>query len=160
MATTRSDMLHEYSLGYDQLKEALSKYPKEMWQYKPAPDQWSIHEIVIHVADSEAMGYGRMRMIVAENGEKITAYDQDKWANELRYHDTDVDMALELFGMLRKVNTKFLEETPEIFWSTHAVMHPERGAFTLDDWLKLYAAHISGHIQQMQRTYEHWLENA
>ena len=159
MSTTREDALSEYKRGYDRLQGALAEYPRKMWKYKPAPDQWSIHEIIVHVADSEVVGYARARKIVAENGVEITAYDQDKWANELRYHETDTELALELFGLLRKLNVQFLEGTPEIEWNTHAVVHPERGAFTLDDWLKLYAAHIPRHLQQMQRTYEHWLEN-
>lgn len=159
MSRTREDILSEYRKGYLQMKEALEHYPRDMWTYKPASDAWSIHEIIIHVLDSEIVGYGRARKIVAENGEEISAYDQDKWANELRYHDADPDEAMELLGMIRKLTVQFLENTPEIYWNTHAVVHPERGAFTLDDWLQLYAAHIPTHIQQMQRTYEHWLEN-
>jgi hypothetical protein len=32
----------------------LRDFPKEMWQWKPAPDKWSIHEVIMHIADSEA----------------------------------------------------------------------------------------------------------
>ena len=40
---------------------ALTQFPREMRQWKPAPDQWSIHEVIVHLADSEANGYARCR---------------------------------------------------------------------------------------------------
>ena len=43
-----------YGEAYDLLAGALTKFPKEMWQYKPGPDRWSIHEILVHITDSEA----------------------------------------------------------------------------------------------------------
>jgi len=39
-----------------------------MWQYRPAPDRWTIHEIVVHIADSEANSYIRCRRCLAEKG--------------------------------------------------------------------------------------------
>jgi hypothetical protein len=42
-----------------------------MWKWKPAPDQWSIHEVIAHLADSEANGYARCREEGATRGELL-----------------------------------------------------------------------------------------
>ena len=50
----RNTLIESYGQAYTTLTTALNKYSKEMWQWKPAPEKWSIHEIIIHIADSEA----------------------------------------------------------------------------------------------------------
>src|SRR5450759_2863482 len=36
-----------YGSAYDLLTEALKEFPPEMWQYRSAPNDWTIHEIVV-----------------------------------------------------------------------------------------------------------------
>jgi len=57
-----------------------------MWQYKPGPDRWSIHEIIVHLADSEANSYIRCRRFIAERGSRVMGYDENRWGNSLNYH--------------------------------------------------------------------------
>jgi hypothetical protein len=52
-----------YQEADELLTSALNQFPKEMWQYKPGPDRWSLHEIIVHIADSEANSYIRCRSI-------------------------------------------------------------------------------------------------
>ncbi len=44
----RAEKIESYSRGYDSLINALKEFPEEMWHFKPAPDKWNIHEILIH----------------------------------------------------------------------------------------------------------------
>jgi len=83
------------------------------------------------------------------------AYDENRWATALHYHDQDTDDALELFKWLRLRTYKLIQTLPESIWS-HTIEHPENGTMTLDDWLDTYERHVSEHIQQMQRIYEAW----
>ena len=48
------------------LSSALRQFPKKMWIYKPANERWNIHEIIMHLADSEASAYVRCRAYIAE----------------------------------------------------------------------------------------------
>lgn len=146
--------------GYDLIREALGKVPAEAVDFKPAPEKWSVHEVIVHLADSEANGFTRLRKIIAENGSSIAVYDQDLWAQELHYTEQSMEDALELFRMLRQSNVKVIRAAPEIVWATHAVNHPEKGSYTLDDWLKTYAQHVPRHIKQIERNVEGWRRQA
>jgi len=64
----RNELLELYSNAYNNLIAALEEIPKEMWQYKPAPNKWSVHEVLIHIADSEASSFVRARKIISESG--------------------------------------------------------------------------------------------
>ena len=152
----RNQKISEYSSAYDRLTKALADIPREIWQYKPGPDRWSIHEIILHIADSEANSYVRCRRFIAESGLSVMAYDEDKWARELHYHDLSPEGAIELFKCLRQLTAQLIQSLPASTW-TNTVEHPENGTMTLDDWLEIYTNHVPEHIQQIEATHNAWL---
>jgi len=109
----------------------------------------------LHIADSEVNGYTRCRKIISEPGSSLMVYDQDSWADKLKYGEQDIDNALDLFNYLRLQTYDLLKNLPEEIWANHAV-HPERGKITLDDWLKTYSEHVDVHISQMNRNFSQW----
>ncbi len=44
----RQSKIKAYGAAYQTLVEGLKRFPKEMWQFRPAPDRWTIHEIIVH----------------------------------------------------------------------------------------------------------------
>jgi hypothetical protein len=145
-----------YQEAYELLNRALKQFPREMWQYKLGPDRWSIHEILIHIADSEANSYIRCRRFIAETGKPVMAYDENRWADLLNYHGQNPEDALELFRLLRKMSHRLIKDLPDAVWS-NTVEHPENGIMAMDDWLRIYANHVPAHIQQMEATHAAWL---
>jgi len=45
---------------------------------RPAPEKWSVSEIVAHLGDAEIVGGFRMRLILGSPGAPIVAYDQNQ----------------------------------------------------------------------------------
>src|SRR6266850_4116240 len=79
---------------------------KKQLSRRPAPDKWSIAEILAHLADAElVIGY-RLRLILASNGTAIQAFDQDAWADTFSYNRRDPKTSLESFRLLRENNLK------------------------------------------------------
>jgi hypothetical protein len=154
----RNRLIESYGDAYRQLTEALNRFPREMWQYKPAANRWSIHEIIVHIADSEVNSYIRARRGIAEPGSTILGYDQDGWAIRLHYHDQSTDDYLQLFRWLRHTTYQLVKNQPESVWR-QTYVHSDNGPTTLDEWLNIYEDHVPGHIWQMQKNYEHWTEN-
>jgi hypothetical protein len=153
----RKQKIESYGSAYNYLVEALKQFPPKMWQFKPSPDRWSIHEIVVHLADSEANSYIRCRRFIAEPGQPVMAYDEMGWAAVLGYHDQSPEEALELFKWLRLKSYRLIKSLPEPVWA-NTVYHPENGTMSLDDWLDIYERHIPEHVAQMQSNYEAWLK--
>jgi hypothetical protein len=152
----RKQQIEAYGLGHQELVSALERFPREMWQFRPAPDQWTIHEIIVHIADSEANSYIRCRRFIAETGKPVMAYDENRWADLLNYHGQNPEDALELFRLLRKMSHRLIKDLPDAVWS-NTVEHPENGIMAMDDWLRIYANHVPAHIQQMEATHAAWL---
>ena len=152
---TRAERIESYSKGYESLINALKEFPKEMWFFKPAPNRWNIHEILIHIADSETNSFARARKIICEPGSAIIAYDQDAWAIKTNYESQNVDDALELFKLLRKMTYNVIKNLPDKIWSNH-IDHSENGKMTLEDWLNVYDEHVEVHINQMKKNFIEW----
>ncbi len=62
---------------------------------RPAPEKWSVNEIVAHLADGEIVGAFRIRFILGSPGSPVVAYDQDKWVTSGHYDKRDPGKSVE-----------------------------------------------------------------
>jgi len=152
----RNTKIELYGRGFELLTAALAEIPKEAWKFKPSPDAWSIHEIIIHLADSETNAAIRARKLAVEPGGLLMNYDQDVWAQELNYHNQDTEDALALVQFARKTTYNLLKSLPEAVFN-HTVRHPEfLDPYSFDTWLDIYSRHIPGHIEQVKNNHAIW----
>jgi DinB superfamily len=151
----RRQKLESFGRAPELLAAALRQFPRKMWLYKPAPNHWSIHETILHLADSEANAYIRCRRLIAEPGKPVLIYDAGVWADTLGYFHQSTKEAFELLRRLRRMTYQLLINLPEQVWSNTAEQ-PEKGTQSLDQWLEMQERHIPYHIEQMRRNYEEW----
>lgn len=116
---------------------------------RPAPEKWSIQEIVAHLADDELVGGYRLRMILSSPGTAIQAFDQDIWARTGRYDSTDVCSSLEIFRVLRRANLALLRSLRTDEWELSGV-HAERGVESIRDIAMYFAGHDINHFKQIE----------
>jgi hypothetical protein len=117
---------------------------------RPAPDKWSVAEILAHLADSELVIAWRLRLILTSNGAPIQPYDQDVWATTFNYGRRDPKESLERFRVLRESNVALLKATPKNLLENYG-MHAERGKETIAHLMNLVAGHDLNHVQQVER---------
>ena len=149
----RDQKIESFGNAYHVLVDNLSLFPKEMWNFQDEHGCWSIHEHLVHIADSEANSYIRCRRLIAEPGKSLMAYDENQWAQALDYRSQSNEEALELFRWLRHGTYTLIKSLPERAWDNSGY-HPENGNMTLDDWLDIYERHIPEHVQYMRENYE------
>ncbi len=154
----RAAKIESYGNAYNLLVENLKKFPQEMWRFKSEKNPWSIHDILVHITDSEANSYIRCRRLVAEPGKEVLAYDENVWVKGLNYDSQSTEDALELFKLLRRHTYNLIKPLPEAVWS-NTVNHTENGIMTFDEWLDIYNQHIPDHLEQMQKNYDEWVQN-
>src|SRR5436305_10068461 len=114
------------------------------------PGKWSVRQVVQHLADSELVGGFRFRMVLAHDAPELPGYDQDRWAERLRYQDADLETALADFAALRNLNLRVLRRaTPDDL--RRVMRHSERGDESLSRMLSMYAGHDLRHLAQIRR---------
>src|SRR2546428_293888 len=132
---------------------ALAQTPRDALKWKPGPDRWSAHEIVVHCADSETNAHMRLRYLLAEPEPLIVGYDQDRWAKRFDYHAHPLDAALATVNAVRANTVPLLERATEQDWR-RVGRHTESGPYSAEDWLAGYAEHLEKHSRQIQGNLE------
>ena len=155
---TRNENIELYGRGYDLLMAALDKVPQGAMHFKPEPKEWSVQEVIIHLADSESIAAQQARMMVAEPGRAVMAYDPDAWADNLHYPNADADEALELLKLTRAFTHRWFKSLPEEAFALSAEYPGDEDPYVLDDLLRIYAGHIPSHIEQIENNVKLWRE--
>ena len=125
----REKLIEQYARGPARVKEALARVPKEALQWRPAEGKWSVHEVVVHCADSETNASLRIRYLIAEKEPLIVGYDQEAWARVFDYHAQPIEDALVATAAARGRTLPVLRQMSEADWAK-AGRHTESGAYT------------------------------
>jgi hypothetical protein len=116
---------------------------------RPAPQKWSVGEILAHLADAEVVTGWRIRQILGAPGTSIQAFDQDAWAASGHYGERDPGRSLTQFRALRDVNLEVLTYLTPEQWQ-HYGMHAERGRETIEHIVRMLAGHDVNHTRQIE----------
>jgi hypothetical protein len=145
---TRQRLVTQYKDGYRAVSEALAGATERELDVHPKPGRWSAREIVHHLADSEMTSAMRLRMLVAAERPQIIGYDQDAYAARL-YYDRPISASLEAFKAARATTAEILDRMSEAEWARQGT-HSESGAYSVEKWLEIYAAHAHEHAKQIR----------
>jgi hypothetical protein len=144
----RKKLIEQYRRGYEAVAEALLKIKAEELDARPAPNKWSVREIVHHLADSEMIAAARLRYLLGQDRPTIHGYDQDEFARRL-YYDRPHEVSLELFRLVRESTAEILDRLTPAEWIREGT-HTEAGPYGVDAWLKTYSGHAHKHATQIR----------
>jgi hypothetical protein len=151
----RSILIRHYKEGTPLLRAAYSEAPSAMRDWEPGPGEWSVHGIICHCADAEMTAAIRLRRLLADPEPRITAFDQDIWAQNLPYTTLAPDTAFMVIEATRAWTSPLLDDMSEAQW-VRAGLHSAAGAYTADDWLATFGPHLQSHVDQIHDTIAAW----
>ena len=153
---SRQQLLDKYISGIDLLHEKVSRFSPEEINFKPSENEWSIKEIIIHLADSETNAFIRYRSIISEPGKKAFLVAEAQWAKALNYQEQPIENYFHLFRILRNITYNQLTLLPndDDIWKNRFTFHDHLGEINLERWLQIYADHLDNHLKQMDRNLE------
>jgi len=151
-----------------QLLDTVSALSESQWNYKPAPERWSVAEVAEHLAATEDTVFATIRkaMHSAPEPEKKAAVKgkEDLILKAVPNRSRRVQApeavqpagrwktkseAVEAFKKYRDRTIELVQTTQEDVRS-HFSPHPFLGDFDCYQWTVFLAAHADRHIQQMQ----------
>jgi hypothetical protein len=151
----RDRLIEQYTTGPARLRSALAAVPANAVRWRPGPGEFSIHEIVVHCADSETNAAARIRYLMAEADPVILGYDPDNWAGRFDYPNHPLEAALATVEAVRANTVPVIRALEPGAWDK-AGTHSESGLYTGHDWLRIYSAHLEEHVEQIERTVAAW----
>ncbi len=119
--------------------------------WKPAPAEWSVTEVLCHLRDVEAeVQFPRLQNIIQEENPFISAENTDLWAAARNYAAQDGRMALSTFMASRTSTLALLSGLEEEAWDRPA-RHAIFGPTTLRELVLFMAEHDRLHIRQIHK---------
>src|SRR6266550_5924742 len=83
----------------------------ELALWKPAPDKWSILEVVNHLFDEERQDFRQRLDLVLKTPEQTwPAIDPQNWVTSRRYNERDLDTSLKNFFDEREKSLSWLSQ--------------------------------------------------
>jgi hypothetical protein len=116
----------------------------------PAPDKWSVTEILAHLADVEIVVGWRVRSILGAPGIPIQPFDQDAWVEAGHYAKRNPHASLAQLRAAREANLALYKSLTPEQWKYHG-MHAERGQESIEHIARMLAGHDVNHLQQIER---------
>jgi hypothetical protein len=131
---------------------------REQATWKPHLEQWSILEVINHLADEETEDFRtRLDLTLNQPNAPWPEIDPQIWAIERDYLHRDLAQSLERFLLERDKSITWLKglRSPDLD-QTH--IRPSFGVLRAGDLLASWVAHDLLHIRQLTRLHYQWLE--
>jgi hypothetical protein len=131
----------------DEYRAALGRVPPAFWQKPWKPGKWTFREIMVHVAQWEAIFGYRLTCCVSVPGFEIQAVDQDPLL--ARASAIDGPTALAAFVGARGMNIGVVQSCSAADRAA-TVKHPHYGNLTVQDLIVQMTGHAIHHLKQFQ----------
>jgi hypothetical protein len=143
------DVLYqELALGSQIIRALVGGISQAESQIRPAPDSWSILEVVCHLYDEEREDFRqRLDIILHRPDEKWPPIDPPGWVTARRYNERNLAETLENLTAEREKSLAWLRGLSEPDWE--AASPTPFGPMRAGDMLSSWVAHDNLHMRQL-----------
>ena len=154
----KKQIIEELSKNRKVFEFLLIDMKQEVAAWKPAPNQWSLLEVVCHLYDEEREDFRARVKHCLENPElPLPQIDPVNWVTSRKYIEQDFDEKLQAFLSEREASIKWLKSLENPKWE-NAHQHPKLGALSAGKFLSNWLAHDHIHIRQINRIKYQYLD--
>jgi uncharacterized damage-inducible protein DinB len=144
----REAMIAEIGQLPEKLRSTVAKLSPTQLETKYR--NWTIRQIVNHLADSHINAYVRFKLTITEDRPTIKPYDESRWSDLNEAKTMDVQVSLQLLEALHQRWIKLLQGLSDSDFQ-RAYFHPEyKTVVTLGEALGVYSWHCRHHLGQIQ----------
>jgi catechol 2,3-dioxygenase-like lactoylglutathione lyase family enzyme len=146
---SRQEILDMFDAARTGLRSAIEELSEDELAWRPGIGEWSVREVIHHVADANLTVLHVARVALADPGREYFSnpYDQNHYATELRYQERDVHLALALFEASWDFLLSMADAIPD-GWERSA--RTARGGETsVESFLLMLATHSLEHLEQI-----------
>jgi hypothetical protein len=129
-------------------REIAGMSPRAM-KPRPAPQKWSVQEILAHLADVEEHAMrARVTAMLEQDMPTLVPFDQEARVVEMCYDQKDPRQSLASFTRQRRANLKWLRKIRPAQLKRQG-LHEQVGEVSVEEFLNEWAFHDLGHLKQI-----------
>ncbi len=131
------------------LRAMMEGLSEEEVLWKPAPNRFSIAEVLEHLSHTEGHCFRlRLELSTEQDGAPWESYDPEPYIAAGQYSGRDPEDSFAHFEERREDNLEFMRLLPE-GWQERTGVLPDLGTVALGELVNEWAFHDLGHIRQI-----------
>ncbi|MHC4180439.1 MAG: DinB family protein [Planctomycetota bacterium] len=140
-------LIDEFEAGGQRLRAAVTGLTREEALARTEPGKWSSQELVIHLADSDAIAIDRMKRLIAEDNPTFLRADEQAYVDRLHCDAQSLEDAVLLFDLNRRQFARVLRRLSDSEFQRAGTHNAELGRITLAELLENYSDHLDHHLK-------------
>jgi hypothetical protein len=144
----RQTWIREIARTPQDLRAAVAGLSEQQLDTPYRPGGWTVRQVVHHIPDSHMNAFVRFKLALTEDQPIIKPYDEARWAT-LADAALPIQPSLDLLDALHVRWVRILESMSGRDYQ-RTFMHPESGAWRLDQYLAQYAWHGRHHVAHIR----------
>ena len=137
--------IERYAAGGAELVTAYSGLNFAELNAKQPDGSWTLHQIAIHMLDSDLIGSDRMKRIACMDNPLLCGYDETAFSNLPGSDQLNAFAACDLFQKNRDMTATILRALPDSTFQRTGI-HTESGKVSLAEMLEKYIHHLEHHL--------------
>jgi len=117
-AQQKRDVIAALPQQIDELRSLLGNLSDAQARFKPAPQEWSIKEVIGHLNDAERVFSYRLLRISRNDSTPLSGFEQDDYVRAAGFDNHSVNDLLQEFEYLRRANILMIKNM-----SDEAILH-------------------------------------
>lgn len=138
-----------YLQTWEQLSAEIEGLSAAQLKWKPAAEEWSVTEVLTHLADHHIVVSFRIREILSGSSVRLPAFDQDPWVAGQYGNEGSAEEALQLFGALLQYNHRIYTRLRPADWAKSGV-NARGETLNLVQVIDAFINHAKSHLTQIQ----------
>lgn len=139
-------LIDEYLAGTETLRRVVSDVTEGELDAHPIKNQWSIRQVICHIADFELIYADRMKRTLSEEHPTLAGGEPAIFASRLAYAHRSPSDELEVVHSIRRQMGVILRTLSAEDFQRHG-LHPRNGPLTLATLLRRITDHLPHHLQ-------------
>lgn len=155
---TPAEILARYAQGGEEVEAALVGLTETDLDLVRAPEEWSIRQIVHHLAESETLFLPALKSALANSGSTFirNPYNQAQWVEELAYAKRTLEPSLALIKSAHQHFAQILQHIPDYeeryIFMKFAGAEGEGTKITVGQFLESIVGHVAAHCAEIRET--------
>ena len=144
------ELIEIYAAGGQQLMDAYQGLSQEHLLAIPEQGSWSLHQIAVHLMDSDLIGTDRMKRVASMHIPLLCGYDETAFNQLPGTNELETAQACRMFAINRQMTAVILRHLPDASFQRFGI-HDEVGKVTLEELVQKYIHHLNGHLSHVFR---------
>jgi hypothetical protein len=141
--------VRELSANAVAIQHLVAGIDAEQARWKPSPKDWSVLEVICHLADEEREDFrARIRHVLSGSDQPAPPIDPQGWVTQRAYNQRDLGESVADYLQERQQSLGWLHGLGDVSWDRVIPEVPQPG-FRLGDLLVAWVAHDILHQRQL-----------